>query len=161
MSGNVGQQKIRYLLTEQSLLIRLSLNTRISLQMHLNPSNTIFDAKRLIGRDFAEKAVQEDIINMHWPFLVRGNETGRPYFAGEQCYHSTVSKLLVASEALQDPPHACHVHLIRFQLLHIKSLPLPSIAAGKTFYTINVCCCLWHGSSAGHGTSPTSPLNHP
>ena len=52
------------------------------LQMHLNPSNTVFDAKRLIGREFAEKAVQDDIANMHWPFLVRRNEAGRPYFAG-------------------------------------------------------------------------------
>ena len=53
-----------------------------ALQMHLNPTNTVFDAKRLIGRDFAEKAVQDDIVNMHWPFLVRPNEAGRPYFAG-------------------------------------------------------------------------------
>lgn len=37
-------------------------------QLTINPENTIFDAKRLIGRDYNDKTVQADI--KHWPFKV-------------------------------------------------------------------------------------------
>jgi molecular chaperone DnaK (HSP70) len=37
-------------------------------QLTTNPENTIFDAKRLIGREFNEKTVQDDL--RLWPFKV-------------------------------------------------------------------------------------------
>jgi molecular chaperone DnaK (HSP70) len=37
-------------------------------QVARNPENTVFDAKRLIGRKFDDKDIQADI--KHWPFKV-------------------------------------------------------------------------------------------
>lgn len=44
-------------------------------QVALNPTNTVFDAKRLIGRKYDESTVQADM--KHWPFKVK-NDGGRP-----------------------------------------------------------------------------------
>jgi L1 cell adhesion molecule like protein len=37
-------------------------------QIAKNPENTVFDAKRLIGRKFHDDVVQQDM--KHWPFKV-------------------------------------------------------------------------------------------
>lgn len=47
-------------------------------QANINVKNTIFDAKRLVGRKFDEKCVQEDM--KHWPFKVVSNSHNQPLF---------------------------------------------------------------------------------
>lgn len=47
-------------------------------QANINVKNTIFDAKRLVGRKFDEKCVQEDM--KHWPFKVISNSHNQPLF---------------------------------------------------------------------------------
>ena len=46
-------------------------------QVSSNPTNTIFDAKRLIGRKYDDPAIQSDL--KHWPFKVI-NVSGKPAF---------------------------------------------------------------------------------
>jgi L1 cell adhesion molecule like protein len=55
-------------------------------QAAANPKNTVFDAKRLIGRKFSDSTVKSDM--SHWPFTVRAGPADKPQievdFKGER-----------------------------------------------------------------------------
>ena len=50
-------------------------------QVSMNPKNTVFDAKRLIGRDFSDEHVQSDM--KHWSFNVEPDKNNKPIISVE------------------------------------------------------------------------------
>jgi L1 cell adhesion molecule like protein len=57
-------------------------------QVAMNPENTIFDAKRLIGRKFSDECIQNDM--KHWPFKVIRGDGDKPLF--EVVYNGETKK---------------------------------------------------------------------
>ena len=57
-------------------------------QTAMNPKNTVFDAKRLIGRKFSEPQVQADVKD--WSFAVEAGEADKPIIVVE--FHGETKK---------------------------------------------------------------------
>jgi heat shock 70kDa protein 1/2/6/8 len=82
-------------------------------QAAANPSNTVFDAKRLIGRKFNDPVVQADI--KHWPFKVFEGSGGKPkievewkgekqQFLPEEISAAVLTKMKLTAEAYLGQP---------------------------------------------------------
>lgn len=76
-------------------------------QVAMNPENTVFDAKRLIGRRYDDPKIQDDL--KHWPFKVI-NDNGKPKiqvrykgeiktFAPEEISSMVLTKMKETAEA--------------------------------------------------------------
>merc|ERR1719260_50824 len=76
-------------------------------QVASNPTNTVYDAKRMIGRRYSDKTIQKDI--KLWPFEVV-NKDGKPYvkvkyqggertFAPEEISAMVLTKMKLVAEA--------------------------------------------------------------
>lgn len=76
-------------------------------QVSINPTNTVFDAKRLIGRNFSDPVIQSDI--RHWPFSVVCKQGDKPYiqvnykceskdFTPEEISSMVLSKMVQTAE---------------------------------------------------------------
>jgi heat shock protein 1/8 len=77
-------------------------------QAAMNANNTVFDAKRLIGRKFSDPGVQSDM--KHWPFTVKSGAGGTPIieveykgekkdFKAEEISSMVLSKMKEIAEA--------------------------------------------------------------
>jgi len=81
-------------------------------QCNINPTNTVFDAKRLIGRNFKDKEVQEDMKHFSFDVIDKG---GKPYirvdsmgeekvFAPEEISSMVITKLKSITETYTGEP---------------------------------------------------------
>merc|ERR1712110_1258066 len=78
-------------------------------QVAMNPSNTVFDAKRLIGRNYDDSAIQKDM--KHWPFKVI-NEEGKPKLQVEhRCELRTFTPEEISSMILTKMKETAEAHL--------------------------------------------------
>ena len=57
-------------------------------QVAVNPHNTVFDTKRLIGRKYSDESVRQDV--KLWPFKVESGAAGKPMIRVDFKFESKV-----------------------------------------------------------------------
>jgi len=78
-------------------------------QVAMNPANTVFDAKRLIGRKYDDSTVQKDL--KHWPFKVV-NEASKPKIGVEyKCENKTFTPEEISSMVLTKMKETAEAYL--------------------------------------------------
>merc|ERR1711874_450858 len=79
-------------------------------QVAMNPTNTVFDAKRLIGRNFDDTTVQRDL--KHWPFKVVKDENKKPKLEVEfKCESKTFTPEEISALILTKMKETAEAHL--------------------------------------------------
>merc|ERR1712211_211483 len=79
-------------------------------QVAMNPNNTIFDAKRLIGRNFDDETVQKDL--KLWPFKVVKESSGKPKLEVElKCENKTFTPEEISAMTLTKMKETAEAHL--------------------------------------------------
>merc|ERR1712062_661497 len=75
-----------------------------------NPTNTVFDAKRLIGRNFDDTTVRRDL--KHWPFKVVKDENKKPKLEVEfKCESKTFTPEEISAMILTKMKETAEAHL--------------------------------------------------
>merc|ERR1712045_969931 len=79
-------------------------------QVAMNPTNTVFDAKRLIGRNFDDSTVQRDL--KHWPFKVVKDDNKKPKLEVEfKCESKTFTPEEISAMILTKMKETAEAHL--------------------------------------------------
>merc|ERR1712004_179572 len=79
-------------------------------QVAMNPVNTVFDAKRLIGRKFEDETVQRDM--KLWPFKVVKDSSGKPKLEVEyKCEDKTFTPEEISAMILTKMKETAEAHL--------------------------------------------------
>merc|ERR1712004_453709 len=79
-------------------------------QVAMNPVNTVFDAKRLIGRKFEDETVQRDM--KLWPFKVVKDSSGKPKLEVEfKCENKNFTPEEISSMVLTKMKETAEAHL--------------------------------------------------
>jgi len=79
-------------------------------QVAMNPTNTVFDAKRLIGRNFDDSTVQRDL--KHWPFKVVKDDNKKPRLEVEfKCESKTFTPEEISAMILTKMKETAEAHL--------------------------------------------------
>ena len=78
-------------------------------QVAMNPQNTVFDAKRLIGRSFNDPSIQKDM--QHWPFKVVAEGTKPKIQVEYKCENKTFNPEEISSMVLTKMKETAEAYL--------------------------------------------------